>query len=1108
MSTRRPRERPIKSGTGRTSRAPPRNAVAQNASPPTTSLKSLHGVYANQHFVHMASVSRGCIAELQVKSGKTFEGILNTFSPLGDVELQEVHAVDPQNSSAIPSPSEVTEKMVYKASSIVCINIKDVDMDFAHRGADAFQTDAEIARKQNGQIMERDLEVWEDGNTISDYGDDPLSSGNSNGWSAEDMFRKNEQMGVTSSYDSALPEYTTPLEMKDTEENHRRIQRAEKMAQMIEGSTDYRHRINKELETSEDEKFSAVLRPSGHSSSSSPASASSSAESLNTGRYVPPALRNRQGGEGHNRNIPRGATPPGLSLPPAGRARAQSPHTQHMHPSHPSPGSPHGMASPQQRVQTPPHSQPAVRSPHMNPQQQAPHGVGSTPRSPPGIPQAHQPLPQRGPPTGRRTAAEVVQGGGSVRPPVQSVGPVVAAPFAPTADSKQSNVDKSRDGAGPQDVEKKTQAETPQAQRGATTGDKSPSSGISDSSKRQTIEQFREFQENFMLQEKEKAGPSSAATTSLPQSATSAPSTPQQIQQLQQPAQPTQTAAATPTQTATTPSVAQAAAPPPQVSAAPTTPATEVANSPSTTAAPAVTIATTTSATSAATTPTSASKTAEKAATPPTTSSSESKKEEAMKSVVAKSTLNPNAKEFNPMAKTFRIQPQKTPTPPRPPSQPSPAQVMPTPFSHPMNPPIYPVQPHYPPIRAHNQRKGGSNIPQLRGQGDIHPILPVSMAAGQPLVTHLPHMQLYAPHPGPSGPITTQTGSGSHVLAQQQHIPYLYQAKQIPPRIPNQQNIVAAGQHPGSSQHQMSQDGPVMVFPTFTAGINNFAGAQNIPISQTPSQMPTPYHQFNQQQQQQQQLPQPQPQPQHHQNPTVHLQPHQAAAAAAAAQAQVHHQASHPHGGHQHTTPPQAPHTPQGQAQTGVMQQPQQPGHGGRPSPSPVNQVMHQASPQQQHQQQPQQATYHPQGIMPAIGQPQPQNHQMMAAMAAVNQQGGAAGSPHTANNHSQQQNMLSQMHPHTHHVIHQPYSQGPQQVANITNVTPVHSTPHPHPKPVFLHSSQGQHTGPGGQQGLQAIPMHNPQPSIMSSPVQGPYMQTPPGQLQQPQVQQYQPSN
>ncbi|XP_071502076.1 uncharacterized protein [Diadema antillarum] len=1107
MSTRRPRERPIKSGTGRTSRAPPRNAVAQNASPPTTSLKSLHGVYANQHFVHMASVSRGCVAELQVKSGKKFEGILNTFSPLGDVELQEVHAVDPQNSSAIPSPSEITEKVVYKASSIVCINIKDVDMDFAHRGADAFQTDAEIARKQNGQIMERDLEVWEDGNTISDYGDDPLSSGNSNGWSAEDMFRKNEQMGVTSSYDSALPEYTTPLDMKDTEENHRKIQWAEKMAQKIEGSTDYRHRVSKELETSEDEKFSAVSRPSGHSSSSSPASASSSAESLNTGRYVPPALRNRQGGEGHNRNIPRGATPPGLSLPPAGRARAQSPHTQHMHPSHPSPGSPHGMASPQQRVQTPPHSQPAVRSPHMNPQQQAPHGVGSTPRSPPGIPQAHQPLPQRGPPTGRRTAAEVVQGGGSVRPPVQSVGPVVAAPFAATADSKQSNVDKSRDGAGPQDVEKKTQAETPQAQRGAPTGEKSPSSGISDSSKRQTIEQFREFQENFMLQEKEKAGPSSAATTSLPQSATSAPSNPQQIQQLQQPAQPTQTAAATPTQTATTPSVAQAAAaPPPQVSASPT-PATEVANSPSTTAAPAVTIATTTSATSAATTPTSASKTAEKAATPPTTSSSESKKEEAMKSVVAKSTLNPNAKEFNPMAKTFRIQPQKTPTPPRPPSQPSPAQVMPTPFSHPMNPPIYPVQ-HYPPsIRAHNQRKGGSNIPQLRGQGDIHPILPVSMAAGQPLVTHLPHMQLYAPHPGPSGPITTQTGSGSHVLAQQQHIPYLYQAKQIPPRIPNQQNIVAAGQHPGSSQHQMSQDAPVMVFPTFTAGINNFAGAQNIPISQTPSQMPTPYHQFNQQQQQQQQLPQPQPQPQHHQNPTVHLQPHQAAAAAAAAQAQVHHQASHPHG-HQHTTPPQAPHTPQGQAQTGVMQQPQQPGHGGRPSPSPVNQVMHQASSQQQHQQQPQQATYHPQGIMPAIGQPQPQNHQMMAAMAAVNQQGGAAGSPHTANNHSQQQNMLSQMHPHTHHVIHQPYSQGPQQVANITNVTPVHSTPHPHPKPVFLHSSQGQHAGPGGQQGLQAIPMHNPQPSIMSSPVQGPYMQTPPGQLQQPQVQQYQPSN
>ena len=114
------------------------------------------------------------------------------------------------------------------------------------------------------------------------------------------------------------------------------------------------------------------------------------------------------------------------------------------------------------------------------------------------------------------------------------------------------------------------------------------------------------------------------------------------------------------------------------------------------------------------------------------------------------------------------------------------------------------------------------------------------------------------------------------------------------------------------------------LFLLTAAGMNNFQHSGNIPISQqTPTQMPTPYHQFTQ------------PQPQHHQNPTVqyqHHQPHQ----------QSHQQ--HPHS-QQHTTPPLS-HTPQGQNQGNVMQQPQ-PAHGGRPSPSPVNPAaMHQANQQ------------------------------------------------------------------------------------------------------------------------------------------------------------------
>ena len=74
------------------------------------------------------------------------------------------------------------------------------------------------------------------------------------------------------------PVIRTTLEMKDTEDYQKKIRRAERLAKQIEGSTDYVSRINKELECSEEDRFSAVVR--GPGSSPSPVSASSNAESL------------------------------------------------------------------------------------------------------------------------------------------------------------------------------------------------------------------------------------------------------------------------------------------------------------------------------------------------------------------------------------------------------------------------------------------------------------------------------------------------------------------------------------------------------------------------------------------------------------------------------------------------------------------------------------------------------------------------------------------------------------------------------------------------------------------------------------------------------------
>ncbi|XP_030848036.1 ataxin-2-like isoform X1 [Strongylocentrotus purpuratus] len=1091
MNRPRPREQVAKRSTGRASRGPGRTSVPQNASPPTTSLKSLQGLYANQHFVHVASVAKGCTAELQVKNGKKFEGILSTFSPQGEVELRLAHPVDSSDNTVVPTIEQVTDKMLFKSSSIVCINIKDVDMEYASRGADAFQTDAEIsARKQNGQVSERELEAFETDGNLTDLslGDDPLSTGSANGWSAEDMFRRNEQMGVKSSYDSNLGDYTTPLDPKDTDDYQRKIIRADRLAKKIEGSSDYMVRTSKEQEHTEEDRFSAVVRPmnsqpSGHSSSPSPVSASSNAESLNTGRYVPPALRNKQDGPSsnssgggppvHHRNHQR-ATPPLGGLPlnsAAGRNRAQSPQ---MHPSHQqqqqsyaNQTSPHNLPSPQQRVQTPPHGHHINQQMNMQMRQspQQSH-MGANPRSPGTQP----PLPQRIPPNRGRTVPDMSNP--IIRSPVQSTAQAPASSIPAAVADKQSNIDKT--GAGPQDVDKKT-PEVSQAQRIIPPMDRSPRASINDSSKKQTIEHLKEFGDNFMLQDKDKAATPTAQTNT--QGATT-PNQPPQEQQQQLPKA----------------GVVAAAPPPSATSGEPVTPA------PGSSSGAPVVAATQKPATSAV----AATATLDKITTSTPLTAEEKKEAEAIK----KSTLNPNAKEFNPLAKPFvpvaqRMQPQKTPTPPRPPSQPSPApQVIPGQYTHQLNQPIFqqisipPAGLHYTQLRGVGPRKGATNLPQMRAHNhqDIQHILPVSMAAGQPLVAPVPTMLPFATHQaGPGGPVSSaQPINHAQVISHNPNA-YVYnvhQQKAMGPRLATPQNMVAAGQPGGHNQHQLSQDAqPVMVFPQMIpAGMNNFQHSGNIPISQqTPTQMPTPYHQFTQ------------PQPQHHQNPTVqyqHHQPHQ----------QSHQQ--HPHS-QQHTTPPLS-HTPQGQNQGNVMQQPQ-PAHGGRPSPSPVNPAaMHQANQQQQQPHQQQHQQFHPQNLQ-AMGQPQQQNHQMMAAMAAVNQQqgGGTGGTPHGTNNHNQQQNMMQPMHAHPHPqpVLHQ-YAHTPHAVTNITNVTPVHSAPHPHPKPVFLTNSQSQHGG-GGQQSL-PINIHGQhgQQSILSSPVQGPYMQTPPGQIQQAQVQQFQPNN
>ncbi|XP_068101683.1 ataxin-2 isoform X2 [Hyperolius riggenbachi] len=87
----------------------------------------------------------------------------------------------------------------------------------------------------------------------------------SNGWDPTEMFRYNEEnYGVVSTYDSSLASYTVPLERDDSAEFQKREARAAQIAEEIESSSQYKARVALENDDrSEEEKYTAVQRNMG-----------------------------------------------------------------------------------------------------------------------------------------------------------------------------------------------------------------------------------------------------------------------------------------------------------------------------------------------------------------------------------------------------------------------------------------------------------------------------------------------------------------------------------------------------------------------------------------------------------------------------------------------------------------------------------------------------------------------------------------------------------------------------------------------------------------------------------------------------------------------------
>ncbi|XP_042661307.1 ataxin-2 isoform X13 [Tyto alba] len=272
---------------------------------------SFDGIYANMRMVHILTSVVGSKCEVQVKNGGIYEGVFKTYSPKCDLVLDAAHRKTAESSLG-PKREDILESILFKSSDFVMVHFKDMDTNYARRvpsETDAF-TDSAISAKVNGEHKEKDLEPWDGGETTATEELEALETDVSNGWDPNDMFRYNEEnYGVVSTYDSSLSSYTVPLERDNSEEFLKREARATQLAEEIESSAQYKARVALENdERTEEEKYTAVQRNANEREG----------HGVNTreNKYIPPGQRNRDvlSWGGGRQNSPRmgqsGSGPP------------------------------------------------------------------------------------------------------------------------------------------------------------------------------------------------------------------------------------------------------------------------------------------------------------------------------------------------------------------------------------------------------------------------------------------------------------------------------------------------------------------------------------------------------------------------------------------------------------------------------------------------------------------------------------------------------------------------------------------------------------------------------------------------------------------------------
>ncbi|KAM7381680.1 hypothetical protein PAMA_012496 [Pampus argenteus] len=806
-----------------------------SAKPTFQSSPVFEGVYNNARMLHFLTAVVGSTCDIRVKNGSMFEGIFKTLSSRCELAVDAVHkrSEEEGSTSLPPRREEITDTMIFSPTDLVTMICRDVDLNYATK--DTFTDTAISSTRVNGEHKEKVLQRWEGGDSNGESYN--LENDASNGWDANEMFRYNEvKYGVTSTYDSSLSMYTVPLERGNSEVYRQREARAARLASEIESSPQYRHRVSLENDDgkTEEEKFSAVARDGNdrERGRESPRDRErekgrdSPGANNREGKYIPLPQRQREmnrereraergpgGPPPHNRlsggyrstppssssSSPRpplpsaagpqpGVSPSERSSPLSGRGGAYAPH----HPQgSPSPGpssgpvSPYTTASPAGPAATGT-SASAAQSPASPP---APHGhtVPHSHSLPHSLSDAGRPVngvSARTSPKAQRQSSRTVRTANSHSQSTATRSPKSASsqdtPYLDT--SSVSLPAQKTSGPAPLftvDVNeilgaaaKERSAESP-----SSTED-SKSSKAPSVQQRSQIEELRKFGMEFRLQP-------SGGSSSSPSSPAAA--TPPAVSEVDQPnaAKPSSDTSESKPQ----PPAPSPAKPQPQPSPAPVEdPTKETVTTPG---APTV-------ATTAPVSDRQSPAMPQPARTPGSEDarSDTAERPEGVADQVKKSTLNPNAKEFNPIKPQMPMtKPNTAPTPPRP-TPPSPVVLQHPGGQGPLyNAPylsyvsqIHSVQP--PPLYQYTMstvsqgkfpRTKGSVVAQRSDHGtSAPPMLQAASAAGAPLVAS-PYPQSYLQYnpqqygqqqviqamtPYPGQPMYSMLQSGARMIGQ------------------------------------------------------------------------------------------------------------------------------------------------------------------------------------------------------------------------------------------------------------------------------------------------------------------------------------------------------